>query len=261
MERDYSVHSMVIVIVALTLIFFTSLYFITCVLFELRTAAKRRKTRREMLWARIKSNSSKIRGMAAKGLLTKKRGLLQKFPGKVSSTGPAPEAILEKGISMTRPPNAPTISSKATEGKTQSFLLPKVQIIPVQNTQGVIGPYGDLHKDASSTFQSSDHNPEKMSSLSSTAVSSSSNMLSSSAESAYSSGSGSDIDALETLARANVENNRNDDDLSVINSGTTASQVISDEEDIIEEAQNVDLGNESQNASSSEDDAPSLFNR
>lgn len=261
MERDYSVHSMVIVIVALTLIFFTSLYFITCVLFELRTAAKRRKTRREMLWARIKSNSSKIRGMAAKGLLTKKRGLLQKFPGKVSSTGPAPEAILEKGISMTRPPNAPTISSKATEGKTQSFLLPKVQIIPVQNTQGVIDPYGDLHKDASSTFQSSDHNPEKMSSLSSTAVSSSSNMLSSSAESAYSSGSGSDIDALETLARANVENNRNDDDLSVINSGTTASQVISDEEDIIEEAQNVDLGNESQNASSSEDDAPSLFNR
>ena len=100
-----------------------------------------------------------------------------------------------------------------------------------------------------------------MSSLSSTVVSSSSNMLSSSAESTYPSGSGSDTDALETLARANFEKNRNDNDLSFINSGTTASQVISDEEDIRGEAQNIESRKSSQDDSSSEDHAPSLYNQ
>jgi hypothetical protein len=64
--RDYSIHSLVVVCVALTIIVSTTLYFLSALIHEIKSTAKKKKTRREMLWARIKSNSAKIRGM--KGL-------------------------------------------------------------------------------------------------------------------------------------------------------------------------------------------------
>ena len=69
--RDYSTHSLVVVCVALMIIVSTTLYFLSALIHEIKSTAKKKKTRREMLWARIKSNSAKIRGMKGLKNITK----------------------------------------------------------------------------------------------------------------------------------------------------------------------------------------------
>jgi hypothetical protein len=49
----------------------TTLYFLSALIHEIKSTAKKKKTRREMLWARIKSNSAKIRGMKGLKNITK----------------------------------------------------------------------------------------------------------------------------------------------------------------------------------------------
>jgi len=63
---EYEIRGKVITYMVLVLFVFSVIYYLVVVVHEFCVAAKRRRTTRQLMWAKIKANSSKIRGMGSK---------------------------------------------------------------------------------------------------------------------------------------------------------------------------------------------------
>ena len=84
--EEYKIRGKVIAYLVLFLFVFSVIYYGVVFVHEFCVASKRRKTTRQLMWARIKANSSKIRGMGATVLAGHK-----KFNAtKVAGSGPEP---------------------------------------------------------------------------------------------------------------------------------------------------------------------------
>ena len=180
--RDYSLHSMVVVCVALAIIATTSLYFFLAFVHEIRTAAKKKKTRREMLWARIKSNSAKIRGMKGK--------LLNKSSSPFSLANMPKKGHKEILAASKRNLTVKVIpsSSRQQDIKVKQAMQSKAPVTPAKQVSGVTSE-------------------DNLSSISSTLSSSQGSLLthsSSDAHSVSSSGSNDSDEDLQHFLRAEV---------------------------------------------------------
>jgi hypothetical protein len=249
LERDYSSHSMVIVCVAIAIIGLTSLYFIVSVMHEIKSSSVKRKTRREMLWARVKSNSAKIRGMNARLLKSKKLAVLK------TSTSVQPKTFVEKanqlGSATAVPKNLRRTAagaSKITPKPNPSVILGNDKVaskieheMPVEKEQKVT--LSPSSSDASSILSSSDAE------------------VFSSSE-AESSTSGSDNDMKETLTSQLNTRHLDDDDVSEISASVGVSHISDEESDSISQSGSNGSGRSdaSSRQQTSSDDAPSLFN-
>jgi hypothetical protein len=249
LERDYSSHSMVIVCVAIAIIGLTSLYFIVSVMHEIKSSSVKRKTRREMLWARVKSNSAKIRGMNARLLKSKKLAVLK------TSTSVQPKTFVEKanqlGSATAVPKNLRRTAagaSKITPKPNPSVILGNDKVaskieheMPVEKEQKVT--LSPSSSDASSILSSSDAE------------------VFSSSE-AESSTSGSDNDMKETLTSQLNTRHLDDDDVSEISASVGVSNISDEESDSTSQSGSGGSGKSdaSSRQQTSSDDAPSLFN-
>jgi len=65
-EPEYEIRGKVISWIVLFLFMFSVIYYSVVLVHEFCSAAKRRRTTRQLMWAKIKANSSKIRGMGSK---------------------------------------------------------------------------------------------------------------------------------------------------------------------------------------------------
>merc|ERR1711871_1171657 len=231
LERDYSSHSMIIVCVAIAIIVLTSMYFVVSVLLEIRSSSMKRKTRREMLWARIKSNSAKIRGM--KGIKNIKKN---NMPFSIS--------------------NFATKSNISTKGKNDNFLiLPPIKVVPSQQDETSLLP----------PVQS--NMTEEQLSLPSSSPSSSKSIISSSSNAGTDSLTSENSDAdVRFLLRSEVNNNAQSvrHEVSLIESNHSSRNISEDDSTSNSSGHSASSDSDSgrtpshDSGNTSDDDAPTL---
>jgi uncharacterized membrane protein YgcG len=66
---EYEIRGKVISYLVMFLVIFSVIYYVVVFVHECRAAAKRQRTSRQLMWARVKANTSKIRGMGVKNIL------------------------------------------------------------------------------------------------------------------------------------------------------------------------------------------------